>query len=724
MKVKFFRFLIHLIGIILLTGMGVAIPAHIAQADSGTVTQTSYADFAQGCVSLSLNTTHVSDAGGGAVELAATQADDFPGTTLDTGLWTAGLWDSAGAYTPTITNSILSINPLDNAWVRSTETFTHAILETSAQFTAEAYQHIGFGSELLDRYILFSTFTGDGELYARVNNGGGEQNMDLGPIPGGLNRYRIEWTADGNTPGNDLITFTINAAQVAQFSVNANGSANYFLILSNHGSGTLSADYAQAAPVYQTSGTYTGCPFDAGSGNAWQTLSWDASQTMNTSLSVKTRTSPDGINWKDWSDVNNSGDAINQPDRWMEYQLILGTGNNQETPLVNSVSRTFGTAQADLSISKSASASQVEARGALNYYLSVNNQGPNGAGTVTVTDTLPSDVINLHASGSGWDCSASTITLVSCTFASLPVGAAPVITITLNAPAEGGVISNTASTGSAILDPNLVDNTSNTVTTTITALADLSIAKTGPANVNAGGVLSYTLGVSNAGPSRASSLVVSDTLPLGLTNPSASGAGWTCGVASGLLTCTRPGLDAGSAPLITILATAPLDAGDIYNTASVSAATADPVANNTSNTLTTHVLGQADLSIDGSGNPVIVKINGVVTYTLMVSNAGPNPAQNVKVIYQLPAGVVFTSASGTDWVCNLSIRIVTCTLQHNLGLAAAAPLTILVHAPSITGLYTNIFAVSSSTQDTNLANNSKLISNLAERVIYLPFVRK
>jgi uncharacterized repeat protein (TIGR01451 family) len=712
MRCKICNYLTCSFGIILLALTGIAIPAQVVTVDSGTVTQTSYADFAQGCVSLSQNTTHVSDAGGGAVELAATQSDDFPGTTLDSNLWTAGKWPpSGGPYTPTITNSVLTINPNDNAWVRSVETFTHAILEATAQFTPGAYEHIGFGSDAFsgNQFLLFSTYDGTtGDLYARVNNGGSEQRYDLGQIPAGYNRYRIEWTADGAMPGNDLITFYIDGSQVVQFSVTASGASNFYLYLSNAGSGTLNVDNAQAAPTYQVAGVYTSCPFDAGAGSAWQTLGWDATQTISTTLSVKTRTSPDGINWNGWSDIINSGDAINQPDRWLQYQLILGTSNETETPLVNSVSRTYGNAQADLSITKSSSASMVSARGELNYYLHVSNNGPNEADTVTVTDTVPADVINLNVSGPGWNCSASTSTLVLCALPSLPVGDAPGITITLNTPAEGGVISNQATSGSTTQDPNLLNNASNTVTTTVTALADLSIVKSGSAEVSAGGVLSYTLSVSNAGPSTASSLVVSDTLPAGVTNASASGSGWSCGVSSGVATCTRPSLSVGSAPAITITATAPAQAGQIDNQASVGSATADPVVNNnTSNTVTTTVTALADLSIDGSGSAVLVKMSGVLTYTLTVTNAGPNLAQNVVVTYTPPVGASFTNASETGWICNLTNGTVTCSLQQDLDIGVASPITIVVKAPANQGPFTNTFTVSSSVLDIILRTTVK-----------------
>ena len=130
----------------------------------------------------------------------------------------------------------------------------------------------------------------------------------------------------------------------------------------------------------------------------------------------------------------------------------------------------------------------------------------------------------------------------------------------------------------------------STLITTLTPLAlpppsaDLALTQTdSPDPVDAGATLAYRLGVSNAGPGTASSLVVTDTLPAGTTFQCASGSGacgasngWACNQAAGVVTCTRPSLAVGAAPDIIILVTAPATAGSIHNTASVAAAEIDP----------------------------------------------------------------------------------------------------------------------------------------------------
>src|SRR5207245_3255172 len=69
---------------------------------------------------------------------------------------------------------------------------------------------------------------------------------------------------------------------------------------------------------------------------------------------------------------------------------------------------------------------------------------------------------------------------------------------------------------------------------TVTGSADLSITKTdNPDPVNAGATLTYTVTVTNGGPSTAANVQVTDNLPAGVTFQSASGTGWTCVQAGG-----------------------------------------------------------------------------------------------------------------------------------------------------------------------------------------------
>src|SRR5204862_1934828 len=135
----------------------------------------------------------------------------------------------------------------------------------------------------------------------------------------------------------------------------------------------------------------------------------------------------------------------------------------------------------------------------------------------------------------------------------------------------------TASVASTTADPDAANNSSS-VTTGVSASADLSIAKAGPVSVVAGWAVAYALTVTDNGPSDAAGLSVTDTLPAGVTFGSAAGTGWVCSNSGNVsVTCTRAALAAGaSAPVITVTVTAPGQAASLTNTAAVAATTADP----------------------------------------------------------------------------------------------------------------------------------------------------
>ncbi|HSY52173.1 MAG TPA: DUF11 domain-containing protein [Thermoanaerobaculia bacterium] len=134
------------------------------------------------------------------------------------------------------------------------------------------------------------------------------------------------------------------------------------------------------------------------------------------------------------------------------------------------------------------------------------------------------------------------------------------------------------------------------VTNFQTGRADLSITKTSnlasPPVAFGGGQAPYTLAVTNNGPTAASSVSVTDPLPAGSGFVSATGSGWTCGFASGVVTCTTSTLAVGPAAPITLVITAPpvTKSEMIPNTATVSSATSDPVPGNNSSTTTIHVV--------------------------------------------------------------------------------------------------------------------------------------
>jgi uncharacterized repeat protein (TIGR01451 family) len=235
---------------------------------------------------------------------------------------------------------------------------------------------------------------------------------------------------------------------------------------------------------------------------------------------------------------------------------------------------------ADLEVVKTASAGAVDAGSSLTYTLTVTNNGPDTANNITVTDTLPAGVSNV-APGAG--CSGTTT--ITCTHSSLANSAVKVFTITLDAPSTAGTITNNVSVSANNPADNTSSNDTDSLNTTVNAVldADLSIAKTASTALPlVGQNFTYTLTVTNNGPDTANSVVVTDTLPAGVTFVSATtGCSGTTTV-----TCVASTIANAGTAAFDIVVTAPSVFGTISNTASVSASSpSDSVSGNNSDTL-------------------------------------------------------------------------------------------------------------------------------------------
>ena len=241
------------------------------------------------------------------------------------------------------------------------------------------------------------------------------------------------------------------------------------------------------------------------------------------------------------------------------------------------------TGQADLSITNTESWDPIVTRGSLTYTLTVSNAGPQPATGVVATDTLPAGVTLVSASPGCTDASGT----VTCAIGSLANGATAVRTIEVRTPAVPGVITNTATVHGNEADPSTANN-SATVTTTILDPADLSVTvKDAPDPVVAGRTLTYTLTVRNAGPDPATGVVVTDTLPAGVTFVSAKPSKGTCS-GTRTLTCTIGDLASGAGARVRIKVI-PTTGGTISTTATVSGAENDPEPANNSATAATRV---------------------------------------------------------------------------------------------------------------------------------------
>jgi uncharacterized repeat protein (TIGR01451 family) len=359
--------------------------------------------------------------------------------------------------------------------------------------------------------------------------------------------------------------------------------------------------------------------------------------------------------------------------------------NNITAPVITTV-----TPAADVGLGKTAAA-VVSATSNLVYTISVTNFGPSSASGVVVTDTLPANVTFVSASGNG----INNAGMVSWSLGTLANGQVSNVTVTVTAPASGS-LTNTATASSPTTDPNLTNNITAPVITTVTPVADVGIGKVGPVSVLAASNLVYTISVTNFGPSSASSVVVTDTLPANVTFVSASGNGINN---AGMVSWSLGTLANGQVSNVTVTVTAPAS-GSLTNVASVSTPTTDPnLTNNVTAPVITTVAPAADVGL-GKVGPVSVLAASNLVYTISVTNFGPSSASSVVVTDTLPANVTFVSASGGG-VNNSGM------VNWSLGTLAngqVSNVTVTVTAPA-SGSLTNTATASSPTTDPNLTNN-------------------
>lgn len=307
---------------------------------------------------------------------------------------------------------------------------------------------------------------------------------------------------------------------------------------------------------------------------------------------------------------------------------------------------------ADLSIVKTASPSPALVGGMLTYLLLVSNAGPSDARGVMLTDALPNGLEKAEISTDGginWVPYAGGYAI-----GDLPTAAA--LSLQVRAQVSSFVteaLVNTAMVSSDTPDPNPANNQS-TVTTPTLPSADLSIVKQSTPDVAVpGGTISYALRVVNAGPADAQQVTVRDIVPSIVTGVSFSAdGGMTWRPWSGLYTLDR--LPSGAAYSITLRGTVGLTAGGaIVNTASVSSPTPDPDPSNNVDTIVTPISALADISVQKTAAPNSVETGGILTYRLLLANAGPADAQNVQVDDALPAaldGAVYSRDGGANWL--------------------------------------------------------------------------
>jgi len=485
-------------------------------------------------------------------------------------------------------------------------------------------------------------------------------------------------------PGNaDLAIIKTGPAAVA-----SNGAIVYVLTISNNGpSPANGATYTDVVPAAIT-GISATCGGQAGgascvtqptvSGNTVSGTvgSLPSGGSVQVTISGTAPTGPATL----------SNTATIEPPAGIVDPVI---GNNS-----SGVDTSVSAASANLSVEKLGPATAVPGAN-ITYTITVTNNGPDTATNTVLADPTPAGLTFVSASlpcGGGFPC----------TLGNFPSGASTIISVTYAVSAgASGSLQNTASVGSDTPDPDTGDNTSTVTTPVVPAVtaANLAIAKSGPASITAGGSIVYTVLVTNNGPDAAVNVVVSDPTPGGLVFVGNSGA---CASA---YPCALGAIASGASATVTSTYTVPADysgADPVANTAAVGSDTPDPDGSDNVSTVSTTVIVptlSADLSIVKSGPPS-ADPGTTVTYTIVVTNNGPDAVADAVLSDPTPAGLNFISASApctTGFPCALA------------ALPSGGSVTVTVAylvVPTFTGTIANVASVTSSVPDPTPNNNS------------------
>jgi uncharacterized repeat protein (TIGR01451 family) len=399
-------------------------------------------------------------------------------------------------------------------------------------------------------------------------------------------------------------------------------------------------------------------------------------------------------------------------------------GNNSETE-----STAYDVSNANLGLAVTDAPDPVAAGSNITYSGTITSAGPDTATNVTFTVPLHSSLLYVSHSGpAGFTCTTPAVGAtgtITCTAASVANGASiPFSVVAQVSPSlnngPDGTLSQLFLIGASTNDPTGTNNTVQVFTSYTTPDADLSTTNMDtPDPVTTGGTITYTQTITNNGPDAATNVTFSETLPASVGFQSIVAApGFTCTTpavsASGAITCTAATLASGTTGTFTVVVTVIAASGPIGNMTVVDSNTFDPDPTDDTATASTTVLAatNADLSVTKTTSTTTAPAGSTISYTIGVTNNGPDAATSVVMTDALPASLLFQSiTTPTDFTCTTPAAGTSGTITCNAATLASGVtrnFTLVVRvAPNATsGSANNTATVSSATNDPNGGNSS------------------
>jgi uncharacterized repeat protein (TIGR01451 family) len=232
----------------------------------------------------------------------------------------------------------------------------------------------------------------------------------------------------------------------------------------------------------------------------------------------------------------------------------------------------------DISVTKDDGVTSAVPGGSLTYTIVASNTGPSDDPSVSLSDTFPAELTcswtSVAAGGATGNTAAGAGNLAETL--SMPAGSSVTYTADCDIePSATGTLSNTATVTASVTDSNTANNSATDADTVLVPEANLSITKTSGVDwVYFGENLTYTITVTNQGPSDSSGGTVTDELPAGLEFVSSASG---CTETTAIVTCAFGPLDNGDSVELTFVALVLVNqAGTIDNIATVTGNEANP----------------------------------------------------------------------------------------------------------------------------------------------------
>lgn len=292
-----------------------------------------------------------------------------------------------------------------------------------------------------------------------------------------------------------------------------------------------------------------------------------------------------------------------------------------------------------LTLTKSASATQVSPGDQLTYTLEYGNVGNDVAEQFVVRDYLPSSTTFVSANEGG----TFSQGLITWNVGTVPPGGGGIVSLTvqIDSPLSNGTtLQNVAAAESLRSFPI----SAPTITTLVSSLPDLQLSKVASRTVAAAGdEITYTLAYQNTGTTLGRDVTITDILPpqTEFVRADKGGKEVTAGAVQWLFSQVQPA-QSGTVSVTVRVASAIKNGTVLHNTASI-------LSNGTSPSVApivdTVVNSAPDLSLTKSGTPDTVLPGEIISYTLSYQNTGSDSATAVVIRELVPENTIFVSAS-------------------------------------------------------------------------------